>query len=149
MVRTYSSTGGAELVPEVAREFGLRVSVGAWIDKNTERNDREMRAVIDLARKHRNVDSVVVGNETIYRGEQTIDELISKIHRVKRETSVPVTTGEIWSAWIEHPELVVGRRLHRRPRAAVLGRHLGNRRGRSGDPHLRSASARPIPASAS
>ena len=32
MVRTYSSTGGAELVPEVAREFGLRVSVGAWID---------------------------------------------------------------------------------------------------------------------
>jgi exo-beta-1,3-glucanase (GH17 family)/cellulose synthase/poly-beta-1,6-N-acetylglucosamine synthase-like glycosyltransferase len=105
MVRTYSSTGGAELVPEVAREFGLRVSVGAWIDKNTERNDREMRAVIDLARKHRNIDSVVVGNETIYRGEQTIDELIRKIHRVKRETSVPVTTGEIWSAWIEHPEL--------------------------------------------
>ena len=105
MVRTYSSTGGAELVPEVAREFGLRVSVGAWIDKNTERNEREMRAVIDLARKHRNVDSVVVGNETIYRGEQTTDELISKIQRVKRETSVPVTTGEIWNAWIEHPEL--------------------------------------------
>ena len=106
MIRTYSSTGGAELVPEVAREFGLRVSVGAWIDKNTDRNEREMRAVIDLARRHRNVDSVVVGNETIFRGEQTTDELISKIQRVKRETSVPVTTGEIWNAWIEHPELV-------------------------------------------
>jgi exo-beta-1,3-glucanase (GH17 family)/cellulose synthase/poly-beta-1,6-N-acetylglucosamine synthase-like glycosyltransferase len=105
MVRTYSSTGGAELIPEVAREFGLRVSVGAWIDKNTERNEREIRAVIELARKHRNVDSVVVGNETIFRGEQTIDELISKIHRIKRETSVSVTTGEIWNAWIEHPEL--------------------------------------------
>ena len=47
----------------------------------------------------------MVGNETIYRGEQTVDELISKIQRVKRETSVPVTTGEIWNAWIEHPEL--------------------------------------------
>src|SRR3954462_12567688 len=105
MVRTYSSTGGAELVPEVAREFGLRVSMGAWIDKNTERNGREMRNVIDIARKHRNIDSVVVGNETIYRGEQTVDDLISKIHRVKRETSVPVTTGEIWSAWLDHPEL--------------------------------------------
>ena len=105
MVRTYSSTGGAELVPEVAREFGLRVSVGAWIDKNVDRNNREMRAVIELARKHRNIDSVVVGNETIFRGEQTIDELIRKIQRVKRETSVPVTTGEIWHAWIEHPEL--------------------------------------------
>jgi exo-beta-1,3-glucanase (GH17 family)/cellulose synthase/poly-beta-1,6-N-acetylglucosamine synthase-like glycosyltransferase len=106
MVRTYSSTAGAELVPEVAREFGLRVSLGAWIDKNTDRNEREMRAVVDLAKRHRNVDSIVVGNETIFRGEQTTDELISKIQRVKRETSVPVTTGEIWNAWIEHPELV-------------------------------------------
>ncbi len=106
MIRTYSSTGGAELIPEVAREFGLRVSVGAWIDKNTDRNEREMRAVIDLARRHRNVDSIVVGNETIFRGEQTTDELIGKIQRIKRETSVPVTTGEIWNAWIEHPELV-------------------------------------------
>jgi len=106
MIRTYSSTGGAELIPEVAREFGLRVSIGAWIDKNTDRNEREMRAVIDLAKRHRNVDSVVVGNETIFRGEQTTDELIRKIQRVKRETSVPVTTGEIWNAWIEHPELV-------------------------------------------
>ncbi len=105
MIRTYSSTGGTELVPEVAKEFGLRVSVGAWIDKNTARNERELRNVIELARKHRDVDSVVVGNETIFRGEQTIDELIAKIHRVKRETSVPVTTGEIWNVWIEHPEL--------------------------------------------
>ena len=105
MIRTYSSTGGAELVPQVAQEFGLRVSVGAWIDKNTQRNERELSAVIDLARKHRNVESVVVGNETIYRGEQTASELIRKIQRVKRDTSVPVTTGEIWNAWLEHPEL--------------------------------------------
>src|SRR3569833_3494037 len=51
-IRTYSSTSGTELVPEVAKEFGLRVSVGAWIDKNTKRNDLELRNVIDLARKH-------------------------------------------------------------------------------------------------
>jgi exo-beta-1,3-glucanase (GH17 family)/cellulose synthase/poly-beta-1,6-N-acetylglucosamine synthase-like glycosyltransferase len=106
MVRTYSSTGGSELVPEIAREFGLRVSIGAWIDRDPERNQRELSAVIDLARKHRNIDSVVVGNETIYRGDQTVEELVNKLRRVKRETSVPVTTGEIWHAWIDHPELV-------------------------------------------
>src|SRR4029079_1501997 len=48
-VRTYSSTGGSELVPDIAREFGLRVSVGAWIDRDADRNAREMTAVIDLA----------------------------------------------------------------------------------------------------
>src|SRR3984885_12318950 len=28
-IRTYSSTGGAELVPPIAAEFGLKVTVGA------------------------------------------------------------------------------------------------------------------------
>jgi exo-beta-1,3-glucanase (GH17 family)/cellulose synthase/poly-beta-1,6-N-acetylglucosamine synthase-like glycosyltransferase len=105
MVRTYSSTGGTEQVPAIADEFGLRTSIGAWIDKDDRRNEREIRSVLELARKNRNIDSVVVGNETIYRGEQTAAELIKKIQRVKRETSLPVTTGEIWHAWLDHPEL--------------------------------------------
>ena len=105
-VRTYSSTGGSELIPEVANEFGLKVSLGAWVDKFEDRNERELRAVIDLSRAYRNVNSVIVGNETIYRADQTVDDLIKKIQRVKRSVSVPVSTGEIWNVWLEHPELV-------------------------------------------
>src|SRR5581483_12329247 len=37
-IRLYSSTGGVEMVPRIAAEFGLHVTVGAWIDKNTQRN---------------------------------------------------------------------------------------------------------------
>ncbi len=105
-IRTYSSTGGVELVPGIAQEFGLRVTVGAWIDKDQKRNEREIASVIDLAKRHSNVNGIIVGNETIYRGDQTVPELIKKIQRVKRSTNVPVTTGEIWNVWIEHPELV-------------------------------------------
>lgn len=137
-IRTYSSTGGGELVPGIASEFGLKVTVGAWLDNDPKRNERELRAVVDLARKHRNINAVVVGNEAIYRGEtvsigddpadaeqlkkiQAIQDekerlkqlenfnvarLIKVIHRVKREVQVPVTTGEIWSVWRDHPELV-------------------------------------------
>src|SRR5262249_23176604 len=104
-IRTYSSTGGVELVPGIATEFDLRVTVGAWLDKDEKRNERELRAALDLAKKHRNVNGIVVGNETIYRGEKTVEELIKTIQRVKRESNVPVTTGEIWNIWIEHPEL--------------------------------------------
>jgi len=43
-IRLYSSTGGAELVPPIAAEFGLKVTVGAWIDKDKERNEREINA---------------------------------------------------------------------------------------------------------
>jgi exo-beta-1,3-glucanase (GH17 family)/cellulose synthase/poly-beta-1,6-N-acetylglucosamine synthase-like glycosyltransferase len=105
-IRTYSSTGGVELVPGIASEFGLRVTVGAWIDKNTDRNNREINSVIELAKRHSNVKSIIVGNETVYRGEQKVSDLISMIQRVKRSTNLPVTTGEIWHVWIEHPELV-------------------------------------------
>jgi exo-beta-1,3-glucanase (GH17 family)/cellulose synthase/poly-beta-1,6-N-acetylglucosamine synthase-like glycosyltransferase len=137
-VRTYSSTNGVELVPGVAAEFGLRATVGAWLDKDQTRNDREMRAVVDLAKRHSNVNGIFVGNETIYRGEfapkdgdaltqeetnrlasaKTAEErakaresigvarLIKMIQKVKRQVNVPVTTGEIWNVWIEHPELV-------------------------------------------
>ena len=104
-IRLYSSTGGVELVPPIANEVGLKVTVGAWIDKNVDRNEREMQAAIALAKRNSNVNGIVVGNETIYRGEQKVEDLIKLIQRVKRSTDVPVTTGEIWNIWIEYPEL--------------------------------------------
>ena len=104
-IRTYSSTGGAELIPPIAAEFGLKVTVGAWIGTDPQRNQREIRSAIDLARHNSNVDAIVVGNETIYRGEQTIPQLIALIKEVKQSSPVPVTTGEIGSVWLDHPEL--------------------------------------------
>jgi exo-beta-1,3-glucanase (GH17 family)/cellulose synthase/poly-beta-1,6-N-acetylglucosamine synthase-like glycosyltransferase len=104
-IRTYSATGGAELVPPIAAEFGLKVTVGAWIDKDQARNEREIHSALDLARRNSNVNAIVVGNETTLRAEMTVPELIELIQKVKRQSPVPVTTGEIWTVWIDHPEL--------------------------------------------
>jgi exo-beta-1,3-glucanase (GH17 family)/cellulose synthase/poly-beta-1,6-N-acetylglucosamine synthase-like glycosyltransferase len=104
-IRLYSSTGGVELVPPIAAEFGLKVTVGAWIDKNADRNEREIAAAINLARHNSNVIGVVVGNETIYRGEQKVDDLIELVKQVKKSVNVPVTTGEIWNIWRDNPAL--------------------------------------------
>jgi exo-beta-1,3-glucanase (GH17 family) len=103
-IRLYSSTGGVELVPPVAAEFGLKVTVGAWIDKNSERNEREIDAAITLAKRNSNVIGVVVGNETLYRGEQKVEDLIDLIKRVKKSVNVPVTTGEIWNIWRDNAD---------------------------------------------
>ena len=70
-IRTYSATGGAELVPPIAAEFGLKVTVGAWIDKDQARNEREIASALSLARHYSNVDAIVVGNETTLRAEMT------------------------------------------------------------------------------
>ncbi len=104
-IRTYTSTGGGELVPAIAAQFGLKVTLGIWIDKNEVRNEQEIQSAIALARRYRNVNAIVVGNETTLRAEKTVDELSKIIQRVKRMSPVPVTTGEIWTVWIDHPEL--------------------------------------------
>ncbi|HMJ27275.1 MAG TPA: glycosyltransferase [Xanthobacteraceae bacterium] len=104
-IRTYSSTGGGELVPAIAAEFGLKVTLGIWIDKNEARNEREIQSAIALARRYTNINAIVVGNETTLRADKTIDELKALIQRVKRVSPVPVTTGEIWTVWRDHPEL--------------------------------------------
>ncbi len=105
-VRTYSSTDGVEQVAGIASEFGLKATVGAWIGKDAERNQREIDAVVELSKRHGNINAIVVGNETILRREQTPEQLIAAIRQVKRSTSLPVTTGEVWNIWLEHPELV-------------------------------------------
>src|SRR5580700_1708700 len=104
-IRTYSATGGAELVPPIAAEFGLKVTVGAWNDKDKDRNEREIRSALDLARHNSNVNAIVVGNETTLRADMSVEDLIKLIQQVKRSSPVPVTTGEIWTVWIDHPEL--------------------------------------------
>jgi exo-beta-1,3-glucanase (GH17 family)/cellulose synthase/poly-beta-1,6-N-acetylglucosamine synthase-like glycosyltransferase len=104
-IRTYSSTGGGELVPAIAAELGLKVTLGIWIDKNEARNEREIQAAVALARRYSNINAIVVGNETTLRADKTIDDLVRLIQRVKRLSPVPVTTGEIWTVWIDHPKL--------------------------------------------
>jgi cellulose synthase/poly-beta-1,6-N-acetylglucosamine synthase-like glycosyltransferase/exo-beta-1,3-glucanase (GH17 family) len=109
-IRTYSATGGVELVPAIAAEFGLKVTLGIWIDKDTvgadgkvipnPRNEQEIQSAIALARRYSNINAIVVGNETVLTGKKTVDELISIIRRVKRQSPVPVTTGETFDVWL-------------------------------------------------
>jgi exo-beta-1,3-glucanase (GH17 family)/GT2 family glycosyltransferase len=222
-IRLYRSTRGMEFVPEIAAEFGLKVTLGIDLepnvdrkgnydlvpdpddatnpDKRVTRNEAEIRTALKLARAHSGtVNAIVVGNETTLRrsmveaaeadeaqalyekqavydrlaekklypdfqsalrhvradwgtqllkvtkkdprviaaeaqgdgplarvvdslsgrpsyndvvnkvseevkGSWNVDELIKVIQRVKRQTSVPVTTGETWDIWEKYQKL--------------------------------------------
>ncbi len=104
-VRTYSALDGLDLVPYLARPYGLRVTMGAWLDKNRDRNEDEIRHVIAAARNNHNVDRIIVGNEAVLRGDLTADELVSYLKRVRAEVNVPVSTAEPWHIWLAHPEI--------------------------------------------
>ena len=108
-IRTYSSTGGLEFLPPIAAELGLKVTLGIKIGKDEQRNQAEIASAIDLVHHNSNIKAIIVGNETILTAEhpdQAVDRIVRYIQQVKRQTSLPVTTGETWDTWRDHPDLV-------------------------------------------
>ena len=51
-IRTYAVTGGLELVPPVAAEFGLKVTLGAWIDTDAKSCPSRALALFPVAPIH-------------------------------------------------------------------------------------------------
>ncbi|WP_367329013.1 hypothetical protein, partial [Lentimicrobium sp.] len=49
-VRSFSCIEGNELVPKIAKEFGMKTLVGAWLGTDKEKNLQEIMSLIQLAR---------------------------------------------------------------------------------------------------
>ncbi len=82
-IRSFSCIEGNELVPKVAREFGIKTLVGAWLGKDKDLNEQEINGLIQLAQEGY-VDIAAVGNEVLYRKDLSEDDLLNYIHRVKK-----------------------------------------------------------------
>ncbi len=81
-IRSFSCTDGNEAIPRIAKEYGIKTLVGAWLGDDAEINKKEIAGLIDLA-KEGYVDIAAVGNEVMYRGDLTEDELLVFMHEVK------------------------------------------------------------------
>ena len=103
-LRTYGMTDMPDLL-ELAGEREMNVTAGAWLDPDVEKNEREITAVIDAARKMRHVERLMVGNEAILRGDLKPDELIVYLDRVRKAVRKPVSSAEPWHVWLRYPEL--------------------------------------------
>lgn len=107
-VRTYTVDGGMERVPEIARRYGMTVSLGIWISADLEKNEKEIELGIRTAlANRRTIDRVIVGNETQLFGYVSPDQLNSYIQRVREAlpARIKVTTAEPWSTWMLTPEI--------------------------------------------
>src|SRR4029450_5752665 len=51
-------THGLDLVPQLASEYGLRVTLGVWINDWEQQNEREIETAITLTKHYRNVESI-------------------------------------------------------------------------------------------
>ena len=107
-IRTYTVSGGLDRVPEIARRYGLTVSLGIWIGADLNKNESEIDTALKAVLANRRVvDRVIVGNESLQRGDVSADQLNAYIERVREAlpARIKVTTAETWATWLMHPEV--------------------------------------------
>jgi glucan 1,3-beta-glucosidase len=104
-VRSFSCIEGNELVPQVAKDLGIKTLVGAWLGDDPEKNEQEIEGLIQLAKKGC-VDIAAVGNEVMYRKDLTEDELLAFIYRVKEALpGIPVGYVDAYYEFSNRPRI--------------------------------------------
>ena len=106
-IRSFSCTGGNELIPQIASQKGLKTLVGAWISNDKERNEKEIQSLINLA-KAGLVNIAAVGNEVLHRGEISEQELLQYINRVRQALPDSIQVGYVdaYYQFLDRPALV-------------------------------------------
>ena len=104
-IRSFSCIEGNEHVPRVAKEMGLKTLVGAWLGTDTNLNKKEIAGIIELA-KDGYVDIAAVGNEVMYRGDLSEDELLNSILKVKAALpDIPVGYVDAYYEFSHRPRI--------------------------------------------
>lgn len=111
-IRVYTVAEGPQAeVPRLAIARGLNVTLGAWISPDEKANKKEIAQLIKLYKENFKTGKIVrvlVGNEAILRGDQSVDQMIQHIKKVKKDMRgpTPVSTAEPWHIWHKNPKLV-------------------------------------------
>ena len=93
-IRSFSCTEGNEHIPKIAKEFGMKTLVGAWLGNDAEINEREIKGLLQLANEGY-VDIAAVGNEVMYRKDLSEEQLINFINKVKSEINQKIPVGYV------------------------------------------------------
>jgi len=104
-IRSFSCTEGNELIPVIAKEYGIKTLVGAWLGDDKRINKKEIKGLIELA-NNGFVDIVAVGNEVMYRGDLSEKELLEYIITAKKGISnAPVGYVDAYYEFAERPKI--------------------------------------------
>ena len=104
-IRSFSCTEGNELIPKIAKEYGLKTLVGAWLGKDPDINQHEIENLVRIT-KEGHVDIAAAGNEVMYRKDLTEEELLKSIYQVKEAIpDVPVGYVDAYYEFAARPKI--------------------------------------------
>ena len=104
-IRVFSCTQGNEIIPILAKEYGFKTLVGAWLGEEADKNEEELQGLISLASAGY-VDVAAVGNEVMYREELEEEELVEYILRAKQALKgIPVGYVDAYYEFTNRPKI--------------------------------------------
>ncbi|TMW58972.1 hypothetical protein Poli38472_007117 [Pythium oligandrum] len=118
IVRIYSLTDcdqGTVVLP-AAVKAGLQIELGLWVGKDNAGYSGERDKLVELLKNKdlindKNIVSVHVGSEAIYREDVTAEQAISNFNEVKKlwteaGNKAPISIGDISDTFLAYPELI-------------------------------------------
>ena len=106
-IRTFGTTDGLEKAGLVARSLGLKAAIGAWISRDANANERQIKNLISICQAGQ-CDMAIVGSEALLRGDVSEAQLLDYIGKVKQAipAGIPVTTADVYGQWLNRPDLI-------------------------------------------
>ncbi|CAO3666767.1 unnamed protein product [Umbelopsis vinacea] len=104
-IKTFTLTpcNEGDLIMKATQALGLRVYLGLWVSSDLNAFAAEKNKLIEMLKSYNfnNVDGIVVGSESQYRGDvtpQTLADLISQVKQALSAAgvSIPVTTADVY-----------------------------------------------------
>lgn len=105
-IRTFGVDTNLQKVPRLAKERGLKVSVGIWIGSSLTENEKQIKKGIEIA-KAGYADKLIVGSEALLRRDVSASKLLEYINRVKQACpNIPVSTADVYYELVANPAII-------------------------------------------
>jgi exo-beta-1,3-glucanase (GH17 family) len=104
--RTFSTTGGLEVVGRMAHEMGMKAAIGCWLSGDLNANEEQIAGMITIGQAGE-ADMLIVGSEVLLRGDLSDAKLIGYIERVRAACpGILVATADVYGELLAHPNVI-------------------------------------------
>jgi exo-beta-1,3-glucanase (GH17 family) len=109
-IRTFTVRHGADVTADIAAEYNLHITPGAWLSRDHQSNIEAIDTLIDTAKRHpNNIDAVIIGSENLLRNELSAAQIMDYLRYARAQFgSMPVNIGYADSHDMlkKHPEII-------------------------------------------
>jgi exo-beta-1,3-glucanase (GH17 family) len=109
-IRTFTVRHGADITADIAAEYDLHITPGAWLSRNHRDNIEAIDTLVATVKRHpKNIDAVIIGSENLLRNELSAAQIISYLQYARAQladSSISIGYADSHDMLKMHPEII-------------------------------------------